>query len=223
MRQKGSIFYKMKWEGLIFSSIGYGDFTVQDYISCDRVVIKFKSTGNVVTTRASQIKTGYVKDIHAPTVCGVGVVGGLNTQINGKRLPEYKFWQAMLIRCYDDSFKDKNPSYKNCVVSDNFKSYPYFHNWCQHQKGFGVQGWQLDKDLLGDGLLYSEDTCVFIPQRLNSFFKTKDGVTVKDCLVNLKYSPKVRLENLLSILEDNCHDLDNRVKEIVGLSILKTV
>ena len=37
--------------------------------------------------------------------------------------------------------------------------------WLENQ----VDGWQLDKDLVGDGKLYSPDTCVFVPSWVNSF------------------------------------------------------
>ena len=211
MKRKGHTSSKLRWEGKTFRSKGYGDLVVQEYVSCDEVVVKFINTGNVVTTRSSQITSGQVKDIYAPTVCGVGVVGGIKTQINGLCVPEYRFWHAMLVRCYDEVFQDKNPIYKNCTVSDNFKSYEYFHNWCNFQKGFGNKGWQLDKDLLGNGSIYSEDVCVFVPQRLNSFFKTRGNDTVKDCLEYIKVHAKGRLNSLNSILEENANELDTRV------------
>ena len=56
-------------------------------------------------------------------------------------------------------------------MSDNFKYYPYFKNWCSKQVGFGNKGWQLDKDILIKGnKIYSEDTCCFVPAEINSLF-----------------------------------------------------
>jgi hypothetical protein len=66
------------------------------------------------------------------------------------------------------------PTYIGVETSDNFKNFQYFAEWCQHQIGFLCKNgngsyWQLDKDIVGNGKLYSENTCVFVPSHLNSF------------------------------------------------------
>ena len=97
-------------------------------------------------------------------------------KVGGKIVKEYKLWQSMLKRCFSEKYQTHKPTYKGCNVSDNFLNYRYFYDWCQEQIGFGKvddkgRCWQLDKDLLFIGnKTYSETTCVFVPQEINSFF-----------------------------------------------------
>ena len=81
---------------------------------------------------------------------------------------EYPIWLDMLRRCYSVKSQAKNPTYVGCSVSDNFKNFQYFAEWCQSQIGFGLPKYQLDKDILIKGnKLYSETTCVFVPRQVN--------------------------------------------------------
>lgn len=89
-----------------------------------------------------------------------------------KPLREYGLWRDMLLRC-TEKFWMKKTTYVGATCSENFKQYSFFYQWCNEQVGFKSKNyngssWQLDKDLLIKGnKLYSEDTCVFIPQSIN--------------------------------------------------------
>lgn len=92
----------------------------------------------------------------------------------GKKTASYNIWKNMLERVYYPERRLKDLSYEGCSVSENFRSYSFFHEWCLRQIGFGNEGFQLDKDLLSLGnKLYSEDTCVFIPQEVNKLLTTR--------------------------------------------------
>ena len=156
--------------GKVCKSKSSGDFKIVKYNNAKNVEVQFLKTGYEATVELGHIKIGNVKDPYSPSVYGVGIVGTkYPSTINGVITKEYYLWHNMLQRCYNGSFKKKRPTYEGCKVSDKFKSYEYFYEWCNKQIGFDNQGWQLDKDLLVKGnKVYSEDSCVFLPQEINS-------------------------------------------------------
>ena len=103
-------------------------------------------------------------------VQGVGINDGkYPTTLNGLRTKEYRLWTNMLKRCYNEKFHEARPTYIGCNVSDNFKSYSYFYEWCQNQIGFGDCDFSLDKDLIYKGNKeYNPDNCIFIPEEINN-------------------------------------------------------
>ena len=154
----------------VYQSKNSGCFTITSYLDSYNIGVKFVNTSFEMFTHLGCIKSGNVKDPYSPSVYGVGVVGTkYPTMINGRNTKEYGLWQNMLTRCYNDTYKNKQPTYIGCEASNNFKSYEYFYEWCQNQIGFNVEGWHLDKDLLIKGNKdYSEYTCVFLPSEINS-------------------------------------------------------
>ena len=155
--------------GKICKSKSSGDFKILKYNGSKDVVIQFLKTGFETIVQLGNIKIGNVKDPYVPSVQGVGVTGTkYPITVDDVITKEYDLWQNMLKRCYSDNSKKKNPTYEGCEARDKFKSYEYFYEWCNEQIGFGVDGFELDKDLLVKGnKVYSEDTCVFIPKEIN--------------------------------------------------------
>ena len=95
---------------------------------------------------------------------------------------EHSLWRSMLARCYKESNLLKKPTYRDCEVSDNFKDYTYFYEWCNKQVGFNSldeneRVFALDKDLLVKGnKVYSENTCVFVPMEINNLIVKSDSI-----------------------------------------------
>ena len=161
--------------GKVCKSKSSGDFKILKYNDTANVEIQFLKTGFETVAQLGHIRNGNVKDPYSPSVYGVGVLGTKYlSKINGVKTKEYMLWSGMLERCYSDInvcavSKKKYSTYIGCEVSDKFKSYEYFYEWCHKQIGFGNQDWHLDKDLLIKGnKVYSENTCVFIPTEINT-------------------------------------------------------
>ena len=155
--------------GKVCKSLNSGDFKIVKYNNARNVVIQFLKTGFETTAQLGDIKIGKVKDPYSPSVFGVGVVGTkYPITISGRNTKEYDLWKSMVRRCYSDKYQKKYPTYEGCKVSDNFKSYEYFYEWCNKQIGFGNKGFDLDKDLLVKGnKVYSEYSCIFLPNEIN--------------------------------------------------------
>lgn len=89
--------------------------------------------------------------------------------INGKlvKCPIYARWHNMLQRCYDQKWISRYPTYKGCVVCDDWLTFSNFKRWMEQQDW---QGKELDKDLLVIGnKVYSPETCVFLDGVTNNF------------------------------------------------------
>ena len=167
--------------GVVCKSNLSGDFKILKYNDKKNVEIQFLNTGFKAVVELGSIRKGEVKDPYSPSVFGVGVIGAkYPVSEGGIHTKDYVLWKSMLQRCYSDRFKKKYPTYEGCEVSDNFKSYEYFYEWCHKQVGFGVEGFELDKDLLVKGnKVYSENTCVFIPQEINKVLTKSDKIRGK--------------------------------------------
>lgn len=78
----------------------------------------------------------------------------------------------MIQRCYSKKFQAKHPAYIGCSVCDEWKNYQNFAEWCiSNYYEIQNEKMQLDKDILIKGnKIYSPDTCVFVPQRINKLF-----------------------------------------------------
>ena len=164
--------------GKVCKSKSSGDFKILKYNDNRNVDIQFINTGFETSVQLGNIKSGKVKDQRSPSVFGVGILGTKYPPSEGGRNTKgYALWCHMLERCYSNTYKKKQPTYEGCEVSENFKYYEYFYEWCNEQIGFGNEGWQLDKDLLTKGnKVYSETTCVFLPNEINSLLTKRTSL-----------------------------------------------
>ena len=167
--------------GKVCKSLNSGDFKILKYNDATNVEIQFLNTGYEAVVELGNIRNGGVKDPYLPSVYGVGILGTkYPPSFNGVQTKEYTLWCDMLKRCHSDNLKNKRPTYGGCEVSENFKSFEYFYEWCHKQIGFGNDGngnpFQLDKDLLTKGnKVYSESTCIFLPQEINSLLIKREA------------------------------------------------
>lgn len=135
-------------------------------------IVKFINTGTIIRATTHALREGELKDSYAPIIFGVAYYGDHNI-VADKRV--YMTWYNMLIRCYDKKYENKCPTYKNVEVCDKWKCFTNFASDIillpNYDKWLIDKTYVLDKDMLNKGnkqKIYSPDTCMFIPENLNS-------------------------------------------------------
>lgn len=154
-------------------------------------LVEFIDTGYQKEMRADGIRSGIAKDWLRPSRFGVGYIGlGTYSTVNieGNANHCSIIWKSMLERCYCPNFQIKSPTYKGCIVVDEWHNYQIFAKW--YYENYPVDGniYQLDKDSIIKGnKLYSPDTCAFltkydnirISQEKNYKFVNPDGELIE--------------------------------------------
>lgn len=161
--------------GSIHETNNYGTLRVLKYTSKWEVEVEFLKTGYTCTTTSAGIRGGKVKDKLKPSVSGVGYagIGNYDLTTNGRGNNTYICWKAMLGRCYCESVIIKHPTYNGCSVDKSWHNFQTFAKWYHENYPRDGNKYQLDKDLLvPHNKVYSPDTCVFVPDWLNSFMGT---------------------------------------------------
>ena len=134
--------------------------------------------------RYGDFKNRNIKCPYEPRCFGKGYLGEGKYKVwkNSKHTDEYNIWYAMLQRCYDPKFQEKYYTYKGCKVENNWLNFQNMGEWIKDNY-YEIPGETmcLDKDILCKGnKVYSRDTCVFVPERINLLFVKHDNARGKD-------------------------------------------
>lgn len=92
--------------------------------------------------------------------------------IDGKKIycKFYIKWVGMLSRCYSSKTHEKQPTYIDCTVCDEWHSFMAFRSWMIKQ---AWEGKCLDKDIIIPGnKIYSPETCCFVSNEVNAILQT---------------------------------------------------
>jgi hypothetical protein len=102
------------------------------------------------------------------------LVGGIKKKIVFCQY--YEKWKGILRRCYSEIFLIKQPTYRGCEVSEDWRHLSKFIKWVDSQPNKNWINCEPDKDLLIDGnKIYSPDTTVFIDKYLNNFLTARQN------------------------------------------------
>lgn len=148
----------------------YGKYTILERISHDKVVLRFERTRFIVEASTCNVRKNAIRDHKQQLVFGIGKSYSekYNIRVNKKKTPHYAAWENMLARCYYEK-TSRYSAYGGIGVSvcEEWLTYENFAEWYDTNY---IEGYHLDKDLIGDGMSYSPENCCYIPQKLNCMF-----------------------------------------------------
>lgn len=101
--------------------------------------------------------------------------------VDGKRVrqvcPYYSRWKNMLRRCYHK--KSMWATYNKTIVCQEWLFFSNFKSWMEKQDW---EGKELDKDIMGDGKIYSPAVCKFVDKEINAFILESNAIRGKEPL-----------------------------------------
>ena len=180
---------------------------IAEYDNANNIIVEFEDEHKYrLHTQYSNFKKGKCKNPFFASVLGHEYLGldkngnipNVNEFKDGKNVHtwEYRKWQGMLQRCFDNKYKEKYPTYKDVVCCERWLCYANFledlevlkqeYNWNVDEK------LTLDKDILHkDNKLYSLENCVLVPQWINKLF-TKCDASRGDCPIGVTYHKRAK-------------------------------
>lgn len=189
------------------SNEGY-EMKIIEYKNANNIWVEFQDKHKAkVCTTYNNFKKGEIKNPYHPNVYGVGYYGQgkYKSSINGKPTKVYNHWRDMLRRCYDPYYLNKEPTYIDCYVCEEWHNFQNFSEWFyKHYYEIPNERIELDKDILFKGnKIYSPETCILVPQRINTLFIKQQGKR-GDLPIGVNYHKRDK------ILMVKCYTLEKR-------------
>lgn len=180
---------KIGREKLFIDRTGKENHNYQNYImkiikynSANDIIVEFEDIYKAkVHCNYKEFINGLVKNPYHPEVYGVGMIGNKYSALkNGEYIREYKIWHSILQRCYDKTTKEKQPTYLECIVADEWKFYDNFYDWIHSQSNYDKwkngERWAIDKDIIKKwNKIYEPEFCSLVPERINALFTRRQN------------------------------------------------
>lgn len=158
----------------------YGsNMIIEKYNDSSNIWVRFPETNILLHAEYVQFKRGTLKSPYDKTVYGIGYLGEGNAKVSENRIhtKQYNTWKGIIQRCYIKKFHEKNPTYIGCSVVEEWLNFNTFSKWYDdNYYEIDKQKMALDKDILVKGnKIYSPETCVFVPSKINNLFTKRES------------------------------------------------
>ena len=173
--------YKKERLGEVFHNKHGTLMKIIKYNNANDIWVEFQDEYKIkIHTSYKNFKNGVVKNPYDKEVYDVGYIG--KGKYDKKNYPKvYQQWIDMLRRCYDPYYLNKKPTYIDCYVCNEWLCFQNFAKWCE-ENYYEVKNeiMHLDKDILIKGnKIYSPETCMFVPERINILFVKNKSIRGK--------------------------------------------
>lgn len=122
----------------------------------------------------------------------------------------YSIWNSMKYRCNNVS------TYENCDICDEWLIYDNFEKWYK-ENYYEVKGekMSIDKDIIcltnSIDKIYSPNTCLILPQRINSLFINIDNLKMYSKSMSLEYKYQASISNRGRIITEHFDTKENAI------------
>ena len=152
--------------------------TIIEYNGVRNITIKFED-GTIKKCKYGNFKNGCVDNPNRNTIYNIACIGDgvYKSHINGKRTKSFDTWHDMIRRCYSRKSLENRPTYKDKLVYEEWLNFQNFSKWFD-ENYYEIENDKmcLDKDILfKDNNIYSPDTCIFVPNRINILFTKRQN------------------------------------------------
>jgi hypothetical protein len=154
---------------------GY-EIEIIEYFGAFNCTVQFNDRFNTILYNViyHQVTKRNIENPNHPKTYNIGYmgIGKFFAKKNGVKTQHYIVWSGIIRRCYNENERHKYPSYKGCLVVEEWHNFQNFAQWFdENYNPETMQDWQLDKDILVKGnKIYSPETCCFVPQEINLLF-----------------------------------------------------
>lgn len=153
-------------DGELFKCIAY-----RNNKDCDFELVDKEHNYKVCHKLYWNFEHGSMKSPYSKSVANVGYLGvGATHKTNPTA---YRMWYNMIYRCYCTRMdRRRDINYEDCEVDEKWHCFQNFNDWYNNESSLYKCNEKvcIDKDLLiKNNKIYSEDTCVLLPEKINIF------------------------------------------------------